>query len=156
MKTPVFAFGLVLASFLFLFGCPAVAVEKGDAIAVWQQKGSTYDVWYSLWDHTDKKWFVPAGGTTAPIATDAGDDHDADVSSSGRKAIAVWSKVSGGAGKIYYSRWESDSWARPLPIESGGSDSDPTVAMEPSGAAVAVWVSGGKTRGYSEFTPAGG
>lgn len=153
MKLSVFAFGLVLLSFFFLFGCPATAVEKGDAIAVWQQKGSTYDVWYSLWDHTGKKWFVPSGGITAPIATDEGDDHDPDVSSNKKTAIAVWSKVTGGSSKIYYSRWESDAWARALPIESGSADTDPTVAMEPSGKAVAVWVSGGKTLVYSQFTP---
>src|SRR3989338_9529412 len=141
MKTPVFAFGLVLASFLFLFGCPAVAVEKGDAIAVWQQKGATYDVWYSIWDHTEKKWYVPSGGATAPIATDAGDDHDADVSSnSGRTAIAAWSKVTGGSSTIYYSRWEKDAWSAPATLASGSSDTDPTVAMEPSGKALAVWV----------------
>ena len=171
MRMPsMLALVLSVSLLVFLFGCPATTVEKGDAIAVWQQKGSTtatavggaaepgsagstYDVWYSLWDHAGKKWFVPSGGVTAPIATDSGDDHDADVSSNKKTAIAVWSKVTGGSSKIYYSRWESDAWARALPIESGSADTDPTVAMEPSGKAVAVWVSGGKTLVYSKFTP---
>lgn len=164
---------------LFLFGCPyavqgqpgagqaggggapaagagpaaaAVAAKSYDAIAVWQHQGKTFDVWYSVWDHDAKKWFTPSGKVSEPIAADAGDDHDADVSTNGKDmAIAAWSKVSGGKSTIYYSIWEDGTWSSPSALSKEGADTDPTVAMDTAGNALAAWVSGGDKLHYAYY-----
>lgn len=159
MKASHYSIGLVLvlvASGFLLFGCPATAVNQ-DAIAVWQQKGADYDVWYSVWDHTAKKWSTPSGAVTAPVSAMAGAENDPDVSTDGkRKAVAVWSSQSGGTSSIYASFWKEGVWSAPAKISSGSADTDPTVAMSPDGSAVAVWVSGGSILFYSAYSPAGG
>ena len=151
----------ILAFFVFagcvdLFG---VAKAPVDAIAVWQHQSdsdSGWDIWYSLWDHTGKKWHVPAGGEAAPIATDEGNDHDPDVSSTADTAVAVWSKESGGKQTGYFSQWKDYAWTTPGTVSSGGKDTDPTVAMSYYGDAMAVWVSEKKELYYSIYNGATG
>jgi hypothetical protein len=145
--------GLVFSS-LILAGCQGLSVsqtQKADAIAVWQHQGGTWDVYYSLWDHDAKAWYTPSGSMSAPIAVDAGDDNDPDVSSTDTSAIAVWSKATGGDA-IYYSVWQGSSWSAPAELGSGDTETDPTVAMDPDGNALSVWVSGGNLLSYSYYT----
>jgi hypothetical protein len=119
-----------------------------DAIAVWQHKSAdSWDIYYSLWDHDAKQWYLPSGGKSAPIAVDAGDDHDPDVSSNDKTAIAVWAKDGKG---IYYSKWQNFVWTVPAAISDDRADSDPTVAVDPNGNALAVWVTG-KTSLYFSY-----
>ena len=144
-----FILGFLLLSVLFA-GCllPGLTVNV-DAIAVWQHKGeSSWDIYYSIWDHNGKVWFTPAGSASAPIAVDAGDDHDPDVSSNDQKAIAVWAKSGSG---IYYSIWENLQWTDPASLTQGRTDSDPTVAVDPSGNAVALWVTNKNSLSFSYY-----
>ncbi|NYZ73770.1 hypothetical protein H0O00_01370 [Candidatus Micrarchaeota archaeon] len=136
---------------LSLTGCIQWETQKADAIAVWQHKDATWDIWYSVWDHDAKKWYTPGSGVSAPIASDDGDDQDPDVSSNNTFAVAVWSKAKGGS-TIYYSTWQNSAWANPTRLSSGGSDSDPTVAVDPYGNALVVWVSEGDSLSYSYYT----
>jgi len=146
----------VLALFVFA-GCIEVGGAPADAIAVWQHQDSdgTWDIWYSLWDHTAKKWHVPTG-EAEPIAVDSGDDHDPDVSSTADVALAVWSKDSANSKTIYYSRWRDYVWSIPSSISTMGKDTDPTVAMSYSGDAMAVWVYDKKELYYSMYNSATG
>ena len=144
----------ILAFFVFA-GCVEVGKAQVDAISVWQHQSdsdSGWDIWYSLWDHTGKKWHVPAGGEAAPIATDTGNDHDPDVSSTIDTAVAVWSKEEVGKRTIYFSRWSNYVWTTPATVSSGGKDTDPTVAMSYYGDAMAVWVHDGKELYYSLYS----
>lgn len=140
---------LIFGLFCLFLGC--VSTGGKDAIAVWQHQGSTWDVWYSVWDHDAKAWNVPGGGQSAPIAEDAGDDYDPDVSSNDNSAIAVWTKQTGG-NTIYYSVWENENWTAPAKVSSDDQDTDPTVAMDGQGNALAVWVSQGRYLYSSYYT----
>ena|GEM_PF-1632622 len=138
---------------VFLAGCTLPGFLGGeaanaDAIAVWQHKADSWDIWYSIWDHDAKTWYVPGGGASAPISVDEGEDHDPDVSSNEEKAIAVWAKSNTG---IYYSQWENFAWSEPATLSDNGGDSDPTVAVEPNGNALAVWVADGNSLSYSYY-----
>lgn len=144
--------GVIVIS-VFLAGCTLPDFLGGeaanaDAIAVWQHKADSWDIWYSIWDHDAKTWYVPGGGASAPISVDEGDDHDPDVSSNEDKAIAVWAKSNTG---IYYSQWENFAWSEPATLSDNGDDSDPTVAVDPSGNALAVWVTDGNSLSYSYY-----
>jgi len=127
--------------------------EGPDAIAVWQHQGDTWDIYYSLWDQDTLSWQVPDGSKSAPIAVDAGDDHDPDVSSNERFAVAVWQKESNG---IYYSLWQNSAWTSPKTISSGSMLTDPTVAVDGKGNALAVWVSSSKELYSSYYSSSAG
>lgn len=141
-------FGIIV---MFVAGCVTVAPQGNDAIAVWQHQGDTWDIHYSLYDHGTKQWQVPSGGKSAPIAQDAGDDQDPDVSSTEKSAVAVWTKQTGG-NTIFYSIWDGSNWTSPAKLSSDDQDTDPTVAMGPSGDALAVWVSRGTSLYSSYYT----
>jgi hypothetical protein len=121
---------------------------------VWQHQDETWDIRYSLYDHDAKKWFTPGGEVSAPISIDTGDDHDPDISSNDRSAIAVWTKATGG-NSIYYSLWNG-KWSAPARIGSGDTDTDPAVAMDPDGNALAVWVTDHDSLSYSYYTSGAG
>lgn len=148
----------ILAVFVFA-GCVEFEVEKGpvDAIAVWQHQGEeSWDVWYSYWDHSAKKWHVPPAGQAKPIAVDDGNDHDPDVSSNEDSAVAVWSKELENNRNIYFSSWKDYSWTSPSAVSNGDTDTDPTVAMDEGGSAMAVWVHEKKELHYSIYNPSTG
>ncbi|MBD3210258.1 hypothetical protein GF318_02650 [Candidatus Micrarchaeota archaeon] len=147
MLKPNILFGLVLLS-VVLSGCTIPGQAGADAIAVWQHKGNSWDIYYSIWDHDAKAWHVPGGGVSAPIVADLGDDHDPDVSSNDIRAVAVWAKSGSG---IYYSIWENMQWKAPLSLSDSALDQDPTVAVDASGNALAVWVSNANSLSYSYF-----
>ncbi|HSB47269.1 MAG TPA: hypothetical protein VLD37_04585 [Candidatus Bilamarchaeum sp.] len=144
---------LALLVMLVFAGCtqPAPQPSKTDALAVWSyQDQGTWDIRYSFWDHDARGWHAP-GGVSASIAVDSGDDYDPDVSSNDRTAIAVWSKATGGK-SIYYSRWDGSAWSAPSRLSPGDQDTDPAVAMDPGGDALAVWVSdAGESLSYSFY-----
>ncbi len=153
MRKPVFPgallFGLATLA-LLLAGCASSPPpSKSDAIAVWQHKGATWDIYYSIWDQDAKQWHAP-GGLSAPIAVDAGDDNDPAISSNDTTAMAVWSKDSNGS-SIYYSVWDGSRWTAPAIVSAGQSDTDPAIAMDPSGNALSVWVRGGDSLYYSYY-----
>ncbi|MCP4646665.1 MAG: hypothetical protein GY852_02875, partial [bacterium] len=155
----VFALILVMG-LLILSGCVVDTEVTPGAIAVWQQnEGNDWEIRYSLWDDAGRTWYVPNGGITELIASMEGDDHDPYIDSDGvDTAISVWSHEEGGSADIYYSVWKADAWSTPQIVGSSltGYDSDPAVAMDPSGNAVAVWVnknSDGTTMlYYSKYT----
>jgi len=154
----LYAKGIILISavlaFVFLSGCPYLQVSEDrspDAIAVWQHKDETFDIWYSLWDHDAKAWYTSTGKTSKPIAVDFGNDHDPDVSSNLKTAVAVWSKEHSSQSMIYYSIWQNDAWYPPAKIKESAIGTDPTVAVGPSGDALAVWVRNNKELYYSYY-----
>jgi hypothetical protein len=158
MKSSFLALACAIAITFVLAGCVIpgwTATNSADAIAVWQHKGDTFDIYYSIWDHNAKQWYVPGGKASAPIAVDAGEDHDADVSSTDDFAVAVWSKEMGGS-SIYYSTWQDNLWSGAKKLSEGDADTDPTVSVDPAGNALAVWISDGKEIYYSFFTRGGG
>jgi hypothetical protein len=138
---------------MLVAGCISVAPQGKDAIAVWQHQGDTWDVHYSVYDHSTKQWFTPSGAKSAPIAVDPGDDNDPDVSSNDENAVAVWTKQTGG-NTAYYSMWDGVNWTAPAKLSSGDQDTDPTVAMDGAGDALAVWVTKG-TMLYSSYYTTG-
>jgi len=146
---------LGISAFVFLAGCVETGRAPVDAIAVWQHQGNTWDVYYSLWDHSAKRWHASTG-EAAPISVDEGNDHDPDVSSNDSSAIAVWSKESSSKQIIYFSKWSNYAWTTPASISSSGMDTDPTVAVDYYGNALAVWVKDGKELYYSVFSASTG
>lgn len=146
---------LGILAFVFFAGCVSFEASKApvDAVAVWQhQEENNWDIWYSLYDHTGKVWHVPAGGQTAPVIVDEGDDHDPDVSSYGETAVAVWSKEKDGSRDIYGAKWHNYAWTVPSAVSTSGKDTDPTVALNDAGDAITVWVHDGKELHYSLYS----
>jgi hypothetical protein len=144
----------ILAFFVFA-GCVEFGVAQApvDAIAVWQhQEGEDWDVWYSIWDHSAKKWYVPGGGEAEAIFVHEGNDHDPDVNSYSDTAIAVWSKEENNQRTVYFSKWQDNVWSIPDPISTAGKDTDPTVAMDEAQDAIAVWVHDGRELYYSVYS----
>ncbi len=143
-------FGILV---MMVAGCINVAPQGKDAIAVWQHQEDTWDVHYSVYDQSTKQWFTPSGAKSAPIAVDSGDDHDPDVSSNDESAVSVWTKQTGG-NTVYYSMWDGANWTSPVKLSSGDQDTDPSVAMDGAGDALAVWVTKG-TMLYSSYYTTG-
>ncbi len=138
---------LLGALFLFVFGCTGMSGK--DAIAVWEHQSDTWDVYYSVYDLDSDSW-----QSASAIAADPGDDHDPDVSSTDSEAIAVWNKQTGGS-SIYYSYWDGN-WTAPEKISDDDQDTDPTVAMDGSGNALAAWVNKGIYLYSSYYTKGSG
>jgi hypothetical protein len=138
-------------SLLFLLsGCVSTpSAQHADAIAVWQHHDGRWEIYYSIWDNASKKWYVPAGGASAPISVGAGDDNDPAISSNDTSAIAVWSENS--SGSIMYSVWGGSGWSTPAIISQGGNDTHPTIALDPSGDALSVWMSGPGSLSWSYY-----
>ncbi|MEW5756446.1 MAG: hypothetical protein AB1810_09080 [Pseudomonadota bacterium] len=116
---------------------PQVAVDSsGNAIAVWRQN---HDIWANRFNAESGAW-----GAAQLIETGAGnaDDPQITVDSSGN-AIAVWSQYDGLYTSIWTNRFsaESGAWGAAQLIGAGvGYDaSDPQIAVDGSGNAIAVW-----------------
>jgi len=126
-----------------------------DAIAVWQHgETGTRDIWYSIWDDTNRQWWTPSGVQAFSIAELAGDDVDPNIAFNRQgEAIAVWSHETGNASlgyDIWFSRWSGYGWTPPTEVASlTGDDIDPAVAFDTSGWAIAIWVHNGSYIYYS-------
>ncbi|KYC44737.1 MAG: hypothetical protein APG12_01119 [Candidatus Methanofastidiosum methylothiophilum] len=149
-------FASILVVLLITSLCVGSPVEKKetypdtnvDAIAVWQYyvedpvRGNNWDVYYSLWDDDNRKWWTPQGVPVWKISEQVGDDFDPNVEfGPAKKAIAVWSNQN--TGDIYYSMWSTDtlSWTKEQVVsEIQGLDMDPDIAYNWDGFAIAVWV----------------
>ncbi len=110
----------------------AQKVQTFDAIAVWQGKyenDKDWNIYYSLYDDTNKKWFTYEGGTSSLISKNKGDEFDPDVYSYPEKgfAIAVWENKD--EEDIYFSAFNGRNWTVPQKIPFKGKDHDPTVAI---------------------------
>lgn len=118
---------------------PQVAAgQQGDAFVVWRQSdGTRTNIWgahfapgtgwgsAALLEHDDTGW---AQG--AQVAADGGGN-----------ATAVWSQGDGNFTSIYSARYTSGAgWGVPTLLENTGGDAqEPQVALEGSGAAIALW-----------------
>ena len=141
-----------------------VVVRAVDAIAVWQHEVllpprmevRDWDIWYSIWDSDSASWWTPAGEKAAPIypalPTDEFTEHDRDANIAFDRdgnAIVVWARenrpgVTSGY-NIWYSRWITSGlnwgWTTPKSIQNlKGDDTDPAIAIDTDGTAIAIWV----------------
>jgi hypothetical protein len=117
-------------------GFPRVAVDAdGNVFAVWTQggqiAGNRYDAIGGLW------------GTDVPISTAGAQDFPADpriAAANGDSVFAVWD-VTGISEGIYAARYDAGSpgWETQALISNGGNGADPTVVVDGSGNAIAVW-----------------
>jgi hypothetical protein len=117
---------------------PQVALDSnGNAIAVWYQSDGTKNNIYA------NRFNGTAWGTAELIET--GDDGDALVPQvaldSNGHAIAVWRQWDGTAISIYTNRFNGTDWGTAELIETGdtGNASNPQVALDSNGNAIAVW-----------------
>jgi hypothetical protein len=114
---------------------------SGRAVVAWRQlTTTTYDLW--------AKSFDPAVGWGATTLLEAGSGMvgagSVGIDSSGN-ALAVWSQIGPSVRySIYASRHSAGTWSAPVLLETnevvGVQDTDPKLALLPSGAAVAVWM----------------
>ena len=139
---------------------PQVAIDgSGNAVAVWTQSDGTRN---NIWANR----YTPSGGwgTAALIETDdAGSAFIPQVAMDGSgNAVAVWTQSDGTRGNIWANRYTpSGGWGTATLIETDntGYASDPQVAMDGSGNAVAVWTRSVGIRDKiweNRYTPSGG
>ena len=139
---------------------PQVAMDSsGNAVAVWQQ----YDgIRYNMWANR----FTPSGGwgTATLIETDnAGDAMWPRVAMDGSgNAVAVWEQSDGIRFNVWANRYTpSGGWGTAMLIETdnAGNAQYPSVTMDGSGNAVAVWEQSDGIRfnvWANRYTPSGG
>ena len=119
---------------------PQVAIDpRGNALAVWSQSNGTR---INIWSN---RYAPSSGWATAELieANDAGDAGNPQVviDPSGN-ALAVWEQFDGMRQSIWANRYTpSDRWGTAGPIEDddAGNASEPQVAIDPRGNALAVW-----------------
>lgn len=111
---------------------------SGQAVAVWtQQVASRTDIWAN---HHD-----PVTGWGSAVAIehdDTGFASQVDVAMDGAgNAVAVWRQQNGGAAGLWANRLLAGvGWGSPIQIDGGGTlPSQPRVAMDSAGNAMAVW-----------------
>lgn len=124
---------------------PQIAVDgEGNAIAVWSQDdGDNYSIYAKRYRISDNSW----GQTQLLESIDFGDAENPQVAfDSEGNAMAVWSQDDeehGFTPSIYASRYRAseNSWVTALPVEDGDDpSSDPQIAFDSSGNAMAVWI----------------
>ena len=121
--------------------------DTGAAIAVWIQ----YDEYpASLWSNIWANRFDGFSWSTPEMIEtyDAGDASDPQIAMDGTgAAIAVWHQwdTVSGLGSIWANRFDGSSWSTPEVIETDDARdaSNPQIAMDGTGNAVAVWYQGG-------------
>ena len=131
-------------------------LKNVDMIAVWQHltHDQEFDAWYSIWDDHTKSWWTPTGAEAAPIeqpfSMSPQRDMDANIAfDRNGNSIAIW--ASGPRANpllgydIYYSRLPSQwshpfGWMDPLEFQIQGNDTDPAIAFDDNGWAIALWV----------------
>ena len=119
---------------------PQIAIDStGNAIAVWQQfDGSRYKI--------QANRYVLNVGWGTPVTIDTGGTGSAGTPQIAMdpagNAIAVWLQWNGTRFGIFANRYTAGgSWGTAVAIDTGssGASSNPDIAMDPNGNAIAVW-----------------
>lgn len=119
---------------------PRLTVDtQGNAVAVWaQSEGARYDLWGAR--------YTPAGGWGAPVLLEHQDVDSAsspDVAMDGAgNALVVWTHSDGSQYSIWGNRFVvGQGWgtAQQLETHAFGYATDPHLAVDAAGHAVAVW-----------------
>lgn len=118
---------------------PQVAMDNnGNAEAVWIQNDGTYNRMWANRYVAGQGW-----GTPQEIENNPGDADFPRVAVNGSgNAMALWKQFNGVNYDIWANRYDvaSGTWGTPTLIESSSQDaSEPWVAMDNSGNAMAVW-----------------
>ncbi len=126
---------------------PQIAIDgSGNAIAVWQQNDGSYDSIYA------NRYVAGSGWGTAVLVESSSTGNAASpqiAADSNGNAMAVWFQSDGTYDSIYANRYTVGSgWGTAGLIESdsAGAASNPQVAIEGSGNALAVWEQSDGTR----------
>ncbi|MDI6810643.1 MAG: clostripain-related cysteine peptidase, partial [archaeon] len=138
-----------------------------DAIAVWTHRTEDYryEIWYSMYGHTpdipkpvenitEWRWWngtnpdqpaslLYAEGLPSPTGGEFNKQPDVSFDREGN-AIAVWSRYYENIG---FARWNGSAWSKgilpiptvPPPKTYNDAKNSPTIAIDPSGNAIAVW-----------------
>jgi hypothetical protein len=121
-------------------GYPSIAMDAvGNGIAVWgQSDGTIYKVWTN-------RYVVGSGWGTAALLenNNSGDANPGPVvMDANGNAMVAWSKFDGTLTNVWANRYVAGSgWGTATMIENNnaGDAGIPSIAMNASGAAVAVW-----------------
>jgi len=119
---------------------PQIAVDpNGNAITVWYERDDSgiFQIYYSYWNGTT--WtdasIIPGkpaiNGFSPQIAFD-----------SNGNAITVWKQNGIGYSQIYYAYWDGTTWsitATAIPGQPESFASNPKIAFDSNGNAIAVW-----------------
>jgi hypothetical protein len=109
----------------------------GDAVTVWlQHDGNRYQVWGNRYT-ASTGW-----GTAEPIENGSGDvDEVQIVTDAAGNALVVWRQFGTGANDIWANRYTAgQGWGLAVQIENASGDaSQPQIAIDASGNAIAVW-----------------
>ena len=128
---------------------PQIAFDaSGNALAVWRQfDGTRTNIWANRFTAAAGSW-----GTAALIETDNfGDAFSPQIAfDAGGNALAVWEQSDGTRSNIWANRFTAatTSWGTAALIETdnAGNASNPQVAFDASGNALAVWEQSDGTR----------
>ena len=124
---------------------PRIAIDSsGNAIAVWQQSdGTRGNIWTNKFNGTS--W-----GTAELIETDdVGGAYNPQIAfDNSGNAIAVWAQSDSTRHNIWTNRFNGTSWGTAELIETDNVDSasNPKIAFDYSGHAIAVWAQSDGTR----------
>ena len=121
-------------------GVPEVTMDRsGNAVAVWVQSDGTY---YNVWANR----YIKGNGWGKPARVE-GNAGDASGPALGTDSLgnvmAVWTQSDGVRFNIWANRYTAGgSWGTPTLVESAnaGSASNPLIAVDDAGDAVAVWL----------------
>jgi len=120
-------------------GAPQIAIDaSGNALAVWSQSdGTRNNIWANRYT-AGSGW-----GTAALIESDAGNASNPQIAfDASGNALAVWHQSGGTRNNIWANRYTAGSgWGTAMLIESddAGNASNPQIAFDASGNALAVW-----------------
>ncbi|WP_372980832.1 Ig-like domain-containing protein [Marinobacter sediminum] len=117
---------------------PQIVLDgNGRALAVWEQfDGSRNNIWSNRFDGST--W-----GTAGRIQTDVASDASAPqiaINAHGQ-AFAVWTQFDGTRDNIWANRFDGSAWgaAEQIETDNAGGASNPQIAHDTDGRAVAVW-----------------
>lgn len=117
---------------------PQIVLDaNGRALAVWEQfDGSRNNIWSNRFDGS-------AWGTPGRIQTDVASDASAPqiaINPDGQ-AFAVWTQSDGTRDNIWANRFDGNAWgaAEQIETDNAGGASNPQIALNADGRAVAVW-----------------
>lgn len=129
----------------------ASTFPSDDAVAVWQHRDKStqgWDVFYSVLEVSSfagLSWHAGPGQVIAPVSTLMGDDTNPAVAfAPAGGALAVWehsTAIPTNGTDIWFAAFDGTSWTLAAAVETiPGDDSDPAIAFDSDGQAIAVWV----------------
>ncbi|RJF96460.1 hypothetical protein D3870_21820 [Noviherbaspirillum cavernae] len=126
---------------------PQIAFDaSGNALAVWTQSDGTR---YSIWSN---RYTAGSGWGTPQLVETDNADHAFDPQiaiDAGGNALAVWTQSDGTRVNVWANRYTTGKgWgtAQLLETENGGDASNPQIAFDAAGNALAVWTQDDGTR----------